>query len=280
MLTSKVVRDKKGLITKVNGKIASERLRKYRVPPAWKNVQVDPDPNAVLIAIGFDDKGRKQYLYSKEHAATSKDRKFEKIRKLIEEHEDIRTQIEEDLNDSSLTPMKREAALVAYLIYETGIRPGSDQDTLGDVEAFGATTIQLRHVKPNQKSVTLKFIGKKGVEQSINVTNPYLVEELKERKESTTAYTTPVFNVSHNYLRDYVRGLGSGGYVTKDLRTMRGTLFAMELFDQIKRPPTAKTARKKKVNEVLDKVADKLGNTRAVTRSAYVDPATYSHLVD
>lgn len=280
MLTEKVVRDKNGLITKVNGKVASDRLRKYRVPPAWTKVQIDPDPNARLIAIGFDVKGRKQYLYSKEHSTSSKDKKFEKVRRMIEEHDEIRSQIEEDLNDSSLTPMKREAALVAYLIYETGIRPGSDQDTQGDVDAYGATTLELRHVKPNERSVTLKFTGKKGVEQSVNVTNPYLVEELKVRKEATTSYKTLVFNVSHNYLRDYVKELGSGGYVTKDLRTMRGTLLAMELVELIKRPPTTKSGRKQKVNEVLDKVANKLGNTRAVTRSAYVDPGVYEHLTD
>lgn len=278
MLTAKVVRNEKGLITQVNGKIASTRLRSYRVPPAWENIEVDPDPSASLIAIGYDSKGRKQYLYSREHAAAAKDDKFVKIRQMIEEHEEIRSQIEEDLNDPNVTDMKREAALVAYLIYETGIRPGSDQDTKGDVDAFGATTLQLRHLKNNDRSVRMSFIGKKGVQQNVLVTNPYLVEELRERKEASKKWSQPVFNMNHNYLRNYVSQLGSGGYTTKDLRTMRGSLFAMELVEQVKRIPKTKTDRKKKVNEILDKVADKLGNTRAVTRSAYVDPEIYSHL--
>lgn len=280
MLTTDVIRNEKGLIVKVNGKLASLRLRKTRVPPAWTGISVDPDPKATLLAVGYDSKGRKQYLYSPEHLAASKDAKFKKVRQLIEEHEDVRSEIEEAINDKRVEKKTKEAALVAYLIYETGIRPGSNTDTQGEVQAYGATTLQLRHVKPTETGVRLKFIGKKGVAQSVAVTNPFLVEELKERKEGTTSYTTPLFNCSSGKLREFVKGLGSGGYTPKDLRTMRGTILAIDLIGWRKLIPKTKKRRKEVVNEMLDKVAKQLGNTRAVTRSAYVDPVVYQQFTE
>lgn len=280
MLTSDVTRDKNGMLLRVERKTVSERLKRIRIPPAWKNVMVDPDADAVMVATGIDAKGRRQYIYSPEHLAESKHRKFAKIRKLIEEHEDIRSEIEQTLNNKRTSYKDREAALVAYLIYETGIRPGSNTDTLADVQAYGATTLQLRHVKLASNGVRLKFIGKKGVAQNVLVTNPYLVNEIRKRKMSTTAYTTLLFDCSSTKLRQFVGGLGSNAYTPKDLRTMRGTILAMELIGWRVRIPSTKKGKKEIVNTMLDKVAKQLGNTRAVTRSAYVDPAVYSRFVN
>jgi len=273
MLTDKVRRNAKGQIVSVNGKPCPKHL-KVAIPPAWKKLCLDPDPSASLIAIGYDVKGRKQYLYSKEHKSDSTSRKFEKVRSLIEQHENIRSEIEEDINDHRTDYYTLEAALIAYLIYETGIRPGSTADTLGDVKAYGATTLQLRHISPCPRGVRLKFVGKKGVKQNVLVTNPYLVDELIERKEKGTGWSQPVFDCSASKLREYVHKL-TGDFTPKDLRTMRGTLLAMELIEWRVRVPATKKGRKEIVNNMLDRVAAQLGNTRAVTRSAYVDPTVY-----
>lgn len=276
MLT-KVVRNKMGWITKVNGKPAPEHLRKIRIPPAWKSLQVDPDPSASLVAVGFDSKGRKQYLYSQQHVLKSKSAKFAKIRQLIQDHEEIRSMIEEDINDRTMSDPIREAALVAYLIFETGIRPGSTQDTKGDVPAYGATTLQLRHVQPTERGVRLKFPGKRGIKQSVSVTNPHIVEELRQRKEDTTSWSSLVFECTSHQLRQYIKSLGD--YTPKDLRTMRGTMIAMDIIGSRVRIPKTKKDRKKVVNDMLDKVAKQLGNTRAITKSAYVDPDVYDRFL-
>lgn len=280
MLTDKVVRNSQGRLLKVNNGKVPDHLKRIRIPPAWEDLMVETDPDEALVATGYDVKGRRQYLYSPEHVNNAKEQKFIKIRKMIEEHEEIRSEIESMINDHSLTYKTTEAAMVAYLIYETGIRPGSTSDTLADVQAYGATTLQLRHVKPATNGVRLKFTGKKGVKQSVLVTNPFLVEVMLERKLETTAYTTPLFDCSSAKLREVVSMLGDGSYTPKDLRTMRGTMLAMDLIGWRVRVPKTKKARKKVVNDMLDKVASKLGNTRAITKSAYVDPAVYSRFVD
>lgn len=259
-------------IVRVAGRKAPATLTSLRIPPAWTDVQVDPSPAAKVIAAGVDAAGRLQRIYSEQHAEQAKAGKFRRVRKLLGEWEEVRQQIEKDINDRRLPETTREAALVAYLIFETGMRPGSSADTLAKVQAYGATTLQFRHVQPAANGVRLQFVGKKGVKQNVLVTNPHLARVLLKRKRATTAYTTPVFTIGASKLRAYFARLGDGNYSPKDFRTARGTLLAKELLDGRKRVPAAKTQCKRIVNAALDRVAALLGNTRAVCRSAYVDP--------
>ena len=261
-----------GWVKQVNGLPAPEHLARLRIPPAWTGVLVDPDPAAVVLATGLDSAGRKQRLYSVQHLADAKAGKFERVRALLTEWEDIRTQIEGDLNDPN--EALYEQAIAAYLVYNTGMRPGSNADAalLTGIKAYGATTLQLRHVKRCARGVRLKFVGKKGVRQNVLVTDPFLVRVFLRRKKATTAWTTPLFACSAGKLREYVAGLGSGEYTPKDFRTARGTSLALELLGSRKRLPSAKSRRKHIVNAALDRVAKLLGNTRAISRSAYVDP--------
>lgn len=238
----------------------------------WTNVKVDVDPEAVVIATGVDAAGRKQRIYSPTHAALASDAKFGRIRELLLEWEDIRTQIEADLNMPDLPTATREAALVAYLIYETGVRPGSENDTRAKVQAYGATTLQLRHVKRCSRGVRLRFVGKKGVQQNVLVTNPYLVRVLLQRKRDCGAWSNHLFQTSVGELRRYFKTLGSGNYSPKDFRTARGTSMALELLGNRKRLPSTKMGRKRLLNGALDRIAKTLGNTRAVCKRSYCDP--------
>lgn len=265
-------------VVSVNGKPVPH-LKNLRIPPAWVRVTVDPDPKATCVATGYDAAGRLQRLYSPDHVARAKSNKFERVRGLLREWEDIRTQIELDINDKTVTGKDREAALVAYLIYETGIRPGSNTDTLAKTKAYGATTIQLRHVKICQRGVRLQFVGKKGVSQNVLVTNPYLVKEIAKRKSSTTSWSTRLFDASSSKVNQYIGTLGSGCYTAKDFRTACGTSLAIELLGSRKRLPASKKGRKELLNDTLDRVAKKLGNTRAVARGSYVDPVVLDKIL-
>lgn len=262
-------RDSKGRLLKVDNKPVPKHLKSVRVPPAWTNVKVADKSTDKVWASGTDEAGRLQRLYSPEHTKDASERKFVKIRRMLLEHEEIRSQIELDMKDKSLSLKQRLAATCLYLIYETGIRPGSTADTKGAVKAYGATTLQLRHIKVMASGrVRLRFTGKKGVAQNILVTNPYLVEWLEKRKAETTAWTTTVFNCSSSLLNTYCSKFG---YSAKDFRTMRGTIIATDLLTG-RRIPKVKARAKRALNKALDVVAKHLGNTRAVARSSYVDP--------
>jgi DNA topoisomerase-1 len=259
-------------ILTVNGKDAPAHIKALRIPPAWKDVMIDPT-STKLIATGKDAAGRKTSLYHPDWVALSKTDKFIRVRALISEHKDIRTQIESDINDPTRL-RDREAAIVAYLILETGIRPGSTTDTRAQVQAFGATTLQLRHAKPCARGIRLRFVGKKGVRQSVLVTNPYLVRLIKARRRDGQfgSPSRPIFLAHCNAVNQYIGKLGSGDYTAKDFRTALGTRLARELLGTRKKMPRSKSKRKALCNNALDKIAHTLGNTRAMARKAYVDP--------
>lgn len=64
----------------------------------------------------------------------------------------------------SSDPKISEPAKLAALIMSTGIRPGSESDTGAKVKAYGATTLEGRHVVTDSEGNTrLQFVGKKGV---------------------------------------------------------------------------------------------------------------------
>src|SRR3954470_24375028 len=50
------------------------RLRSLKLPPAWTDVAINPNPRAKLQAVGKDRKGRWQYRYS-EGAVRERERK-------------------------------------------------------------------------------------------------------------------------------------------------------------------------------------------------------------
>lgn len=266
-------------ITSVNGKGPPPHLAGLIVPPAWTDLEAELDSRKPCVLMGTDAAGRRQRMYSAEWTAAAKSSKFERVKALRAEWDDLRTQIESDVNNDSLTAKTREAARVALLIYETGIRPGHGIDEAAQVKAYGACTLQLRHVKRCSRGVRLQFVGKKGVRQNVLVTNPYLVELFLERKAATTTWSSRLFSVSASHLNVYFKTLGSGDYSAKDFRTARGTTLALEILGKRRRWPAAKSKRKAIINEALDAVAKHLGNTRVVSRNSYVDPEVLDGLL-
>lgn len=266
-----------GKITHIDGKKATAatmppHLKTLKIPPAWDDVMVDTDPKAKLWVVGYDEAGRRQPIYSSMHVEQASADKFSNVRKLIENADLIRSQIETDTKRRKSE--WNEEATVAYLIFETGIRPGSTADTKALKKAYGATTLRAGHVKiMSSGRVWLDFTGKKGVRIKLRVTNPWLVEQLISRKLAAgSAYTTPIFDTSDARLRRYVKTLADGSFSPKDFRTMRGTQVAMDAIDG-RRIPVAIAKRKQLMRTVFAKVAAALGNTPAVCRKSYVDPA-------
>ncbi len=262
-------------VVEVQGKPPLECVRKLRIPPAWYKVKVTTyHIPGKAIATGYDEAGRRQYLYHPDDVAHNKAAKFRKVMGLLEEWDDIRSEIMLGVRRG------KEEALVALLIHDTGMRPGGEGDTKAAVKAYGATTLLLRHVKPSAKGCRLKFIGKKGVPQNVSVQDPHLANEFLDRKGVGESPRAKLFQTDCGKLRAYFRTLGSGQFTPKDFRTACGTRLALELLGKRKLLPKAKTKRKKLVNDALDKVAKQLGNTRAISRSAYVDPQILVRILD
>lgn len=255
-----------GVWRPVRSQLPKAIASKVKVPPAWTNVRYSADPNARILVKGEDAKGRTQYLYNPDHVEESTAAKFSRIRALNRKYKQVVAENAENLKRGS------EPAMVLALVLATGIRPGSEKKTKGEVEAFGATTLLGRHVKDN--GTRLEFTGKKGVALSIPVPDSTVARLLWNRKKKAGAEGR-LFNVTGDQLLRYTWTLGdNAGFQTKDFRTHLGTQTAMEAMRKIKAPTNMKEY-KKAVVRVADAVAEKLGNTRAVALQSYVNPAIF-----
>jgi DNA topoisomerase-1 len=261
------------LVHPQNGADIPAHIKALKLPPAWTDVKINPDPNADLLAQGKDAKGRLQSVYSDSHNMRTAAAKFSRIRELIQKRDKIFAQNAANLKSDD--PIIRENAAVSALIHSTGIRPGSDTDTGAKKKAYGATTLLGQHVTTDSEgNVVLKFTGKKGVDLSIPVTDSQVADILKERA-AKAGPDGKLFNTDDSKLRDYTHTLDGGGFKTKDFRTLKGTSIAIEQIKMLPKPTNEKEY-KEAVKKVATVVSQTLGNTPVITLQAYIDPTVFS----
>lgn len=247
------------------------RRKELGIPPAWTNVKINKDTEADLLATGKDSKGRTQYIYSENATMKAAAVKFARNKELIEKEGYITKQNLENIKsaDASIA----EPARVMSLIHSTGIRPGSLKETGAKVQAFGATTLEGRHVIESVDGVRLQFVGKKGVSLDIPVNDKDVAKMLIERKK-IAGDTGRLFNTTDDELRKYSKKLDGGGFKPKDFRTLKGTKTALEEVKKLKRAKTL-SEYKKSVMGVAKKVSTVLGNTPSIALKSYINPFVF-----
>lgn len=266
MVGTKIVEGKR---VNADGSELPKHIRKLRLPPAWTDVTYSSSPDAELLAKGKDAKGRVQYVYSDAHWDNSSKMKFARIHELHSKFNSIREE-----NEKNLKGKNAEEATILKLIMDTGIRPGSDEDTKAEKKAYGATTILGKHVIETDNGVELEFIGKKGVLNKILITDKELANEILERAKNV-GDKGKVFKCSNVELLKYSSSLDGGKFKTKDFRTLLGTKTAMEVIQKIEKPKNEKEY-KKAVSKVAKTVAAKLGNTPAIALKSYISPIVFA----
>lgn len=272
--TKFIYKDENG--TLINDDEILSRIAKLVIPPAWENVWISPYHNGHLQVTGNDAKGRKQYRY---HEAWNKIRnqsKFYRLRNFAKALPKIRKQVDKDLNRRGL-PYEKVVALVVKLIENTNIRIGNEayKKLYG---SFGLTTLRDKHVKFQGSEVTFTFKGKKGVHHQIALKDRKLMNLVKKCKEVPGQELFQFYDDDGNHhsigssdVNAYLQEVTKQDFTAKDFRVWSGSVHALCNFleDEVPENPTQ---CKKKVIEVLDKVAQKLGNTRAVCKKYYVHP--------
>lgn len=255
-----------------DGAEKTARMKELRVPPAWTDVWVNDDPTAELQATGRDAKGRPQYRYSAEHTKAADAEKFARLKDFTKALPALRERVEADMADPDIPEVERDSAAVTYLIDKTAIRIGSTRDTKADKQAYGATTLENRHVKVDGDKVTLSFTAKKGVAMRKTVTDAKLARMIEDRQSLDRKER--LFKTTDNDVRKYISSRAEG-FSPKDFRTYQGTSAALRLVKGMKAPTTAK-AYKAAQKKVATAVSKHLGNTPAVALKSYIAPSVFS----
>lgn len=254
-----------------------ERIKKLVIPPAWENVWISPFENGHLQVTGIDLKGRKQYRYHPEWNRIRNQSKFFRLRRFAEALPLVRMQVEKDLARQGL-PYEKVVALVVKLIELTNIRIGNDayKKLYG---SFGLTTLRDKHVKFSGTTVTFEFVGKKGVKHNIKLQSRRMAnlvkkcqdvpgQELFQYLDSDSKRHT----IGSADVNNYIKNITGEDFTAKDFRAWAGSLNALCAFHDLGEFESESDCKKKIVN-VLDSVAGKLGNTRTVCKKYYVHPS-------
>jgi len=241
------------------------------IPPAWRDVKVSLNPKSELLVKAKDSKDRVKVIYSDAHDTRTAIAKFARINELRKKQRMIESQV---IQDGMGKGKKKEEANCLRLILATGMRPGSHSDTKGDVQAYGATTLQGRHVVVKGDTVSLSYVGKGGKKVDMVITHKAVVKDLIRRKQKA-GDEGELFNTNNGKVLRYSKGLNGGGFKTKDFRTAKGTNEALKAMRNVPKPKTMKEY-KKAVRKVAKHVSEKLNNTPTVALQSYINPMVFS----
>ena len=78
------------------------RIKKLNIPPAWKEVIINMNPNAKVQATGLDKSGKKQYIYHEKWQKKREKEKFERLYFFTKNLPKIKSKINRDFAGDDL----------------------------------------------------------------------------------------------------------------------------------------------------------------------------------
>lgn len=262
------------------GELADEGLRErfaaMGIPPAWNDVWICPYDNGHIQAIGYDVKGRKQYIYHPTWREKKDRVKFDRAMELAESLPAARRRVTMDLRSDGLT---RERALAgAFRMLDTGsLRVGSERYAESN-GSHGLTTLLCAHAKTSGDTVLLSFPAKSHKAWESDIRDPDLAAlvRLWKRRAPTARLLAwkdgstwhPLSAVEVN---GYVKERTGGDFTAKDFRTLHGTVAAAISLAKAG-PQETQRARQSAIAQAMRDASEVLSNTPSIARASYVDP--------
>lgn len=257
-----------------------ERVVALVIPPAWDDVWICAAANGHIQATGVDEAGRMQYLYHPDWSTTRDKGKYARALQLAESLPRARGRITASLRRDDLD-RERVLATAFRLLDQAAPRVGSERYFTAH-GSRGLTTLQRRDAAVSGTVTSLRFPGKSGKRQSLDVDDEDLavvVEMLAAGRPAAPllAYARGRRRVAltPRDVNVYVRTMTGGSFTAKDFRTLRGTILAADALARIG-TTTTKADRKRAEVLAVKAAAAALGNTPTVAKSSYIDPRVFA----
>ena len=176
-------------------------------------------------------------------------------------------------------PREKVVAAVVALLDETSLRVGNERYAREN-RSYGLTTLHARHASAGRDSVRLRFRGKSGRQYDVGLRDRRLASVVRRCQDLPgqrlfryeDAASGEWQAVLSDDVNDYIQAAIGDEYSAKDFRTWNGTLAAFTALARDE-PPSEPRRRAAVMVAAVDEAADRLGNTRAVARQAYLHPA-------
>ena len=247
-----------------------KRLNAIALPPAYRDAWFCPAPNGHILATGVDARGRKQYRYHPDFRAAREGEKFDSCVTFGSLLPLVRKRVEDDLRGRKLT-RERAVASVVRLLDLGAVRVGNEGYAQRN-RSFGATTLRKRHAELTGKTLRLRYKGKGGKLREVTLSDGSLTRLVRKMQDlpgqNLFKYVDEdgdVQAVGSSDVNEYLAETMGERFTAKNFRTWHGSVMAFQCL--------LEGAGELPIKALLDCVADKLGNTPAVTRKSYIHPA-------
>ena len=253
------------------------RIKSLAIPPGWTDVWICPDPKGHIQVTARDARGRKQYHYHLQYREAREKSKFRRILEMSEVLPAIRERAEKDLLAPKLS-RRQILATVVQLLDKTLIRVGNDEYAKEN-RSYGLTTLRTQHVQVEGATMRFSFRGKSGVQHTLSITDRRIARIVQRCQDLPGQELFQYFDggakretITSDDANKYLREISGRNITAKDFRTWGGTMLAGT---ELRAMGPTRTQREMKGNiiRVIDAVAARLGNTRAVCRKYYIHPA-------
>lgn len=248
-----------------------DRLNAAGLPPAYREAWFCAEPSGHIQAIGYDEKGRKQYRYHPDFRASQEAIKYDRCLDFGRALPRIRAAVEESLSGRALNKDVVIAAIVQLL--DLGrVRIGNASYARAN-KSFGATTLRNRHASVKGHKVRLEYLGKSGKLQRLTIEDRRLAR-LVRRCQDLPGQTLFQYldeagvprPVTSSDVNAWLREVSGEDFTAKHFRTWGASVLAFGAL-------VAGGGRGIGVKAMLELVAEALGNTPAISRKSYVHPA-------
>lgn len=286
---------------KISDKAVLKHIQSLRVPPAYDKVKINLVKGNKLFAYGIDEAGRPQYIYNEKYVKKQTAKKYCKLIKFERKLPAINERIDRLVAQKKWN-MNKVIAVILRIILHCNFRIGNDIYRR-KYNSYGITTVTRDHLTfKSDGTVRIKFIGKKGVENDCTVRDKMLVSamrridhanrqvlaanrEIGNGRNGSNGGKDPYFTYKDDktgemkVIRaiDVNNFLGKfGQFTSKDYRTWAANVALLgELcaFVGVKGEGMgkSKTARKKDLKDIIEKVAVQLHHTPAICKKSYID---------
>jgi DNA topoisomerase I len=259
-----------------------ERIDELRIPPAWEEVWICPDPHGHLQATGVDAAGRKQYLYHQQWRERRDQEKFDEMIEFACALPAMRKKVARELARDGMG--KKRVLACAVRLLDRGFFRVGGEDYAVENESYGLATMRKEHVTVQRSgAITFDYPAKSGQRRIQSLVDPEVydvVKRLKRRRgggDELLAFQDGRRwrDIRSPDINEYVKLVTGGDFSAKDFRTWNATVLAAVALAVSGQATQSKTGRGRAMTRAVKEVARYLGNTPAVCRASYIDPRVF-----
>ncbi|ETI64503.1 DNA topoisomerase [Sphingobium sp. C100] len=245
-----------------------DRLNAIALPPAYRDCWFCPSPHGHIQAVGYDDRGRKQYRYHPDFRSAREAEKYGGCPDFGRALPKLRARLDRDLSKRSLRK-ERTMAAVVRLLDLAKLRVGNEHYATTN-KSFGATTLRRRHLDIDGRTLTLRYRAKSGKVHQLSVTDTRLLRFVRQVQDLPGQHLFQYLDedgearpISSSDVNAYIAEAMGAPFTAKHFRTWGASTIA---FQQL-------AAGHVSMKDMIAPVAQALGNTPAISRKSYIHPA-------